>query len=144
MKILYRYYMLARPFGPGAQPKGVVDWGELDGKTVIPSIGHHAWAWIEYDHPLTAKEVYDYELEDAGASPDFGRCGIANCNGKRRFICKRDNWDIPENEIAMSIVCEKCGATMTAGTIPLATQKNHEMVDFAQMLFGTMLEASEW
>ena len=61
----YRYYMLMRPFSPGAQPSGVKDWGDLDGHTVIPEIQHHAWSWIEYDHPLTDKEIRDYELAKA-------------------------------------------------------------------------------
>lgn len=60
----WAYYMLMRPYGPGAAPRGVVDWWEMDGETVIPEIGHHAWAVIVYDHPLTAKEIKDYELAE--------------------------------------------------------------------------------
>ena len=141
MDIRYRYYMTQRPFGPGAQPNGVKDWGELDGKTVIPSIAHHAYAWIEYDHPLSADEVWNYELEEAGATPDLGRCG---CGGKLRFRCRRDKWDIPEDEMAMSFICDKCGLETGCGTIPMKTNDQHEMTDFAELIFARMLEASEW
>ena len=58
----YLYYCLMRPVGPGAVPHGFVEWGSLDGHTVIPSIGHHAWSWVAYPHPLTAKEIRSYEL----------------------------------------------------------------------------------
>ena len=65
LKKRYRYYMLMRPLGPGTAPRGIVDWGKLDPNVLIESIGHHAWAWIEYDHPLTIEEVRDYELAPA-------------------------------------------------------------------------------
>lgn len=58
----YLYYLLMRPVGPGCQPPGSINWGSMDGKTVIPEIGHHAWGWVEYDHPLTEKELQDYEM----------------------------------------------------------------------------------
>lgn len=58
----FLYYLLMRPVGPGCQPPGALDWGSMDGKTVLPEIGHHAWGWVEYDHPLTARELEAYEM----------------------------------------------------------------------------------
>ena len=60
----FLYYLLMRPVGPGCQPPGSVDWGNMDGETVLPEIGHHAWGWVEYDHLLTEKELRDYEMAE--------------------------------------------------------------------------------
>lgn len=59
---IFLYYLLMRPVGPGCQPPGSVDCGNMDGETVLPEIGHYAWGWVEYDHPLTEKELQDYEM----------------------------------------------------------------------------------
>lgn len=56
------YYLLMRPVGPGCQPPGALDWGSMDGTTVLPEIGHHAWGWVEYGRELTAKELETYEM----------------------------------------------------------------------------------
>ena len=62
---MYKYYMLMRPFGPGCQPRGSVDMWPLDGETVIPEIGHHAWAIVWYERRLTDEELRDYEMVEA-------------------------------------------------------------------------------
>lgn len=62
----FRYYCLMRPVGPGAVPRDFTDWGELDHTVVIPSINHGAWGWVEYERPLTSREIQDYELAFAG------------------------------------------------------------------------------
>lgn len=57
----WRYATLMRPPGPGAVPRdGWVDCCFDEG--CAPS-GHHYWGWVEYNHPLTDKQVHDYELE---------------------------------------------------------------------------------
>lgn len=56
------YYLLMRPVGPGCQPPGSVDWGNMDGEMVLPEIKHHAWGWVEYDHELSEHEIESYEL----------------------------------------------------------------------------------
>lgn len=63
---VYRYYCLMRPVGPGAVPRDFTDWGELDHTIVIPYIDHGAWGWVEYERPLTEREIHDYELAYAG------------------------------------------------------------------------------
>ena len=58
---IFLYYLLMRPVGPGCQPQGSIDWGNMSG-AALPEIGHHVWGWVAYDHQLTEKEIRDYEL----------------------------------------------------------------------------------
>lgn len=71
MKKKYCYYCLMRPVGPGAVPNKFVDWGELDHRVVIESINHGAWGWVEYENPLTAQQIKDYELAPVNESDEF-------------------------------------------------------------------------
>lgn len=60
---MYRYYMVARPAGPGAQPKdGLVNIIELDPANVCPVINRPAYALLEYDRALSLQEERSYEL----------------------------------------------------------------------------------
>ena len=60
---MYRYYMTARPAGPGAQPKdGLVNVTDCDPNIINPVIKHHAWSLLEYSRPLTLDEERHYEL----------------------------------------------------------------------------------
>jgi len=61
----YRYYLAERPPSLGTHPKGTVDMKGFDNKTDVPEIGGKAWGYVEYDHPLTDKQVSDYELKPA-------------------------------------------------------------------------------
>ena len=59
----YRYYLTQRSPMPGAVPDGYTvkaaeDFGK---KRNVPMIGE-AYGWVEYDHPLTQKQIKDYEL----------------------------------------------------------------------------------
>jgi len=58
----YRYYCLYRPAGPGSVPRGLIDLKNFDDKQFVPEIGKEAWGWVEYEKPLTDKEIRDYEL----------------------------------------------------------------------------------
>ena len=62
----YRYYCRMRPPAPGAVP---FELGALckvfDERQYVPEIDCMAWGWVEYDHPLSPKEVADYELLSA-------------------------------------------------------------------------------
>ncbi len=59
-----RYYSTQRPFGPGTFPRkdGTEAITNYDAPTYIEEIGRKAWGHIDYEKPLTDKEVRDYEL----------------------------------------------------------------------------------
>lgn len=60
---MYRYYMIARPAGPGAMPKnGLKEIIELDPTVMIPEIKRTAYALLEYDRALSLQEERSYEL----------------------------------------------------------------------------------
>jgi len=65
MKELYRYYCIHRPAVPGAIPRGIVNITDCDPQEYIPEIGQGAYSIVSYDHPLTKKEVWEYELTEA-------------------------------------------------------------------------------
>jgi hypothetical protein len=58
----YRYYLLYRGRGPGCQPNGFVAAQDFDHKQYVDEIGRWAFGWVEYDWPLTEKEISEYEL----------------------------------------------------------------------------------
>ena len=59
----YRYYLTQRPPMPGAVPEGnkVIGAEDFVTKREVPMIGE-AYGYVEYDHPLTNKQIRDYEL----------------------------------------------------------------------------------
>lgn len=57
-----RYYLTQRPPSPGAFPGKPVRVVSFDSKKHVEAIGCRAWGWVEYDEPLTEKQVSDYEL----------------------------------------------------------------------------------
>lgn len=66
----YRYYLTERPLQLGAFPQTednkpvlVASFGE---KTDAPNIGAYAFGFVEYDHPLTPDQIYQYELTACG------------------------------------------------------------------------------
>lgn len=61
---MYRYYLTQRPFAPGTFPGRPSDWADISdrGRVFAPEISRKAWAWVEYESPLTQKEVDGYEL----------------------------------------------------------------------------------
>ena len=61
MSNFYRYALLMRPPAPGAYPRENLNCVCFEEKPA-PS-GHHSWGWAEYSHPLTEKQISDYELE---------------------------------------------------------------------------------
>lgn len=66
--IVYRYYCRFRPPMPGAIPRqSLVRVGIYDYKQSIGGVG--AWGFAEYDRPLTAREIEDYELADGQNNP---------------------------------------------------------------------------
>lgn len=61
----YRYYVTQRPPEPGAVPEDdkVIDSECYDQRILINRAGE-AWGWVEYDHPLTPRQISDYELTE--------------------------------------------------------------------------------
>lgn len=61
-----RYYSTQRPVTPGSYPKGqgnkVLEIHNFDSRTYCEEIQREAWGYVEYEKPLTEREVADYEL----------------------------------------------------------------------------------
>ena len=62
VKPLYRYYLSERPVGIGTQPKDFLQFENFDEKKFVEEAGKEAWAFVEYDHELSEKEIKEYEL----------------------------------------------------------------------------------
>lgn len=66
---VYRYYCKIRPPMIGGIPNRkyltLVDAEAFEERRYIPEVDCMAWGWVEYDHPLTADEIFDYELRSA-------------------------------------------------------------------------------
>lgn len=61
----YVYGMKMRGIAPGTCPKaGLMDWEDAGEDTRHAHMGYYTLLW--YDHPLTDKQVLDYELEYIG------------------------------------------------------------------------------
>lgn len=58
--MLYKYGLRHRPYGLGHQPKGFYT-------AVDAADGDKYWSYVWYTEPLTAAQVYDYELDYLGA-----------------------------------------------------------------------------
>lgn len=63
-KRVYRYYCRTRPPMIGGLPHAsiLLDCEAFEERQYIPEIDCMAWGWIEYDHPLNATDIADYEL----------------------------------------------------------------------------------
>lgn len=59
---MYRYYLTMRPPSIGTHPKGSVNTVAFDRLERFDEF--MAWGYVEYDRPLTEKEVCDYELRE--------------------------------------------------------------------------------
>lgn len=58
----YFYFSIMRPISIGTYPGRPIWWNNFDKRIKVPCINHEAWGVLEYDHQLTDKEVYGYEL----------------------------------------------------------------------------------
>lgn len=68
--MIYRYYCLYRPPGPGAIPRGAVHVEDFTEDTYLPQIEMTAWGFAEYEQPLTERQVKDYELIGPEIGPE--------------------------------------------------------------------------
>ena len=67
MKV-WRYYCRFRPPMPGGIPRdGITNMASFDWPQSFNGVG--CWGWVEYDRPLTEKEISDYELAGSENNP---------------------------------------------------------------------------
>lgn len=59
---MYRYYLTQRPPAPGTFPNGASSLESYDYRQLVVEIGRPAWGWVEFETPLTDKQIFDYEL----------------------------------------------------------------------------------
>jgi len=73
-KDAYRYYSTQRPVDIGTFPKtenGPVRFENFDKREDVEQGQFKAWGYLVYDAPLTAKQIYDYELRPAPGNFDY-------------------------------------------------------------------------
>lgn len=60
---VYRYYSTLRPVGIGTLPnkEHMVGFTNFDQRKDVGN-GIRAWGYIEYSHPLTERQAYQYDL----------------------------------------------------------------------------------
>ena len=73
-KDAYKYYSTQRPVDIGTFPKtenGPVRFENFDKREEVEQGQFRTWGYLIYDAPLTAKQIYDYELRPAPDNFDF-------------------------------------------------------------------------
>ena len=59
---MHRYYLTQRPPSIGTHPKGAAEVVGFDFKQDCG--GFRAWGYVEYDEPLSDKEIANFELRE--------------------------------------------------------------------------------
>lgn len=59
---LYRYYLTNRPPGPGTFPGRATNLKSFDSRQYVDDIKQKAWGYVEFNEPLSEKQMRDYEL----------------------------------------------------------------------------------
>jgi hypothetical protein len=64
---VYRYYCKARPPMIGGIPHSPapINCKAFGERRYVPEVDCMAWGWVEYDQPLSAVKIADYELRSA-------------------------------------------------------------------------------
>jgi hypothetical protein len=62
---LYRYYSTQRPVMPGAYPGKPTEIHNYDSRESVCGGQMMAWGYLEYEKPLTDRQMSDYELKPA-------------------------------------------------------------------------------
>ena len=73
-KDAYKYYSTQRPVDIGTYPKSErepVRIANFDRREDVEQGKFKAWGYLVYDAPLTAKQIYDYELRPAPGNFDY-------------------------------------------------------------------------
>lgn len=63
---MYRYYLTQRPPMPGAFPRFAANVVAFDDRKEVPNLASNAWGYVEYEAPLTQRQIRDYELMETG------------------------------------------------------------------------------
>lgn len=73
---MYRYYLIQRPAMPGAFPKPqgnrVLSIENYDERTFCEEIDREAWGYVEYEKPVSAVLLHNYEMVEGGVRDDKG------------------------------------------------------------------------
>lgn len=73
----YRYYSTQRPVDIGTYPKEpdnpMVGFLNYDGRTSVEHGAYRAWGELIYRAPLTAEQLFEYELRPSRENPDVKR-----------------------------------------------------------------------
>lgn len=71
---MYRYYSIEHPVMPGTFPKPidnpVLSIENFEVRSYVGKIGREAWGFVEYEKPLTEKQIEAFELVAASDSED--------------------------------------------------------------------------
>jgi hypothetical protein len=94
-----RYYLTQRGPGPGVVPRNkenlITEVEDFEVKKYVEEINLRAWGFVEYEKPLTSKEIDDYELIEVKIGVPFNEKLEFNCND----CCKNcDAEQCPNNE----------------------------------------------
>lgn len=73
---MYGYYLTQRPAIPGTFPKPqgnrVLSIENYDERTFCEEIGREAWGYVEYEKPVSAVLLRNYEMVEGGVRDDKG------------------------------------------------------------------------
>ena len=65
--MVYRYYSVLRPIGPGTFPKaGMIEFENFNSRIPVKEIDRMAWGYLDYDRRLSGREVDAYDLVYVG------------------------------------------------------------------------------
>ena len=82
-----KYYLTQRGPGPGALPRSsenlITDVEDFGTRIYVEKINCRAWGYVQYEKPLTKKEISDYELveEKEEVGVPFSEKRMFDCMG---------------------------------------------------------------
>ena len=99
-----RYYLTQRPPAPGTFPGKPVNMKAFDSREHVEEIGRPAWGWVEYEEPLTEKQIADYELVKAAKRTISIELNTRELKFLAEFAEKQHDGDLPVfRELLMKI-----------------------------------------
>lgn len=73
---MYRYYLTQRPAMPGSFPRPMHNYPKevhnFDKRTFCEEIGREAWAYVEYEKPVSEFLLRNFEMAEGGNHNDKG------------------------------------------------------------------------
>lgn len=85
----YRYYSTQRPIAPGTYPNGEnkpVSIENFDSRQEVENGQLQAWGYLEYEKPLSQKELKDYELKAVSAAVTRAKAPEKQTNKKKSVL----------------------------------------------------------